>query len=187
MTEKEKMLAGEVYCAIDPQLLKELAEANRIGTRNSYRDAFNRFKADMGEKVSNTAINQALIDKWVTRMQDSSKGRAIGATTIGMYLRAFRVVVRRAATEGVLIAEKMDIFKGVKDVNRRGERKERFLDVVKMTHLYDFFVTAEAKDKEGNELFDPDYKKKAVRFLRHFPFFIFGQWCKLGRPCQVAV
>lgn len=30
MTEKEKMLAGEVYCAIDPQLLKELAEAREV-------------------------------------------------------------------------------------------------------------------------------------------------------------
>ncbi len=30
MTEKEKMLAGEVYCAIDSQLLKELAEAREV-------------------------------------------------------------------------------------------------------------------------------------------------------------
>ena len=30
MTEKEKMLAGEVYCAIDPHLLKELAEAREV-------------------------------------------------------------------------------------------------------------------------------------------------------------
>ena len=30
MTEKEKMLAGEVYCAIDPQLLTELAEAREV-------------------------------------------------------------------------------------------------------------------------------------------------------------
>ncbi len=30
MTEKEKMLAGEVYCAIDLQLLKELAEAREV-------------------------------------------------------------------------------------------------------------------------------------------------------------
>ena len=28
MTEKEKMLAGEVYSAIDPQLLEELKVAN---------------------------------------------------------------------------------------------------------------------------------------------------------------
>ena len=168
--KKREAAKGATIYDVWEQLLKELAEANRIGTRNSYRDAFNRFKADMGEKVSNTAINQALIDKWVTRMQDTSKGRAIGATTIGMYLRAVRVVVRRAATEGILIADKMDIFKGVKDVNRKGERKERFLDVEKMSRLYDFFVTAEAKDKEGNELFDPDYKKRLFDSLGIFLF-----------------
>ena len=165
----EKNKAKTIYDVWE-QLLKELEDANRIGTRNSYRDAFNRFKADMGEKVGNTAINQALIDKWVTRMQDSSKGRAIGATTIGMYLRAFRVVVRRAAADGVLISDKMDIFKGVKDVNRRGERKERFLDVEKMSRLYDFFVTSEAKDKDGNELFEPDYKKRLFDSLGIFLF-----------------
>ncbi len=165
----EKNKAKTIY-EVWEQLLKELEDANRIGTRNSYRDAFNRFKADMGEKVNNIAINQTFIDKWVTRMQDSSKGRAIGATTIGMYLRAFRVVVRRAAAEGVLIAEKMDIFKGVKDVNRRGERKERFLDVGKMSRLYDFFVADEAKDKDGNELFDPDYKKRLFDSLGIFLF-----------------
>ena len=84
--KSQKNKAKTIYDVWE-QLLKELEDANRIGTRNSYRDAFNRFKADMGDKVSNTVINQALIDKWVARMQDSSKGRAIGATTIGMYLR----------------------------------------------------------------------------------------------------
>ncbi len=168
--KKKKETKGKNIYDVWEQLLKELSDANRIGTRNSYRDALNRFKADMGEKVNNSAIGQALIDKWVARMQDSSRGRAIGQTTIGMYLRAFRVVVRRAAAEGVLLADKMDIFKGVKDVNRKGERKERFLDVQKMSRLYDFFLAGEAKDKDGNELFDSEYKSRLFGSLGMFLF-----------------
>ena len=30
MTEKEKMLAGEIYSAVDPQLIQELAEVKEI-------------------------------------------------------------------------------------------------------------------------------------------------------------
>ena len=29
MTEKEKMLAGEIYSAVDPQLIEELTEVKR--------------------------------------------------------------------------------------------------------------------------------------------------------------
>ena len=30
MTEKEKMLAGEIYSAVDPQLIEELTEVKEI-------------------------------------------------------------------------------------------------------------------------------------------------------------
>jgi len=168
--KKEEATKGKSIYDVWQELLDELAKEGRIGTRNSYRDAFNRFKSDMGEKVSNMAINQAFIDKWVSKMQEPSKGRPIGQTTIGIYLRAFRVVVRKAAADGVLLADKMDIFKGVKDVNRKGERKERFLDVNKMTCLYDFFVAGAAKDNQGKELFEPIYKKRLFDSLGIFLF-----------------
>ena len=32
MTEKEKMLAGEIYSAVDPQLIEELTEVKEIST-----------------------------------------------------------------------------------------------------------------------------------------------------------
>ena len=48
MTEKEKMLAGEVYCAIDPQLLKELAEAREvIHDYNLLRPSENKKKQEL--------------------------------------------------------------------------------------------------------------------------------------------
>lgn len=48
MTEKEKMLAGEVYCAIDPQLLKELAEAKEvIHDYNLLRPSENKKKLEL--------------------------------------------------------------------------------------------------------------------------------------------
>ncbi len=48
MTEKEKMLSGEVYCAIDPQLLKELAEAREvIHDYNLLRPSENKKKLEL--------------------------------------------------------------------------------------------------------------------------------------------
>lgn len=48
MTEKEKMLAGEVYCAIDFQLLKELAEAREvIHDYNLLRPSENKKKLEL--------------------------------------------------------------------------------------------------------------------------------------------
>ena len=124
----------------------------------------------MGEKVPNSSINQQLVDRWVAKMQNPKEGKAMSQTTIGIYLRAFRVVVRRAASMGVLLNDKMDLFKGVKDVNRKGERKEWCLNVEKMTWLYEFFEKGEPKDQEENELYDPQYKKRLFHSLGLFLF-----------------
>ena len=168
--KKEEKAKGMAIYDVWEQQLKELEDANRIGTRNSYRDAFKRFKADMGEKVANTSINQKLVDKWIERMQNPKQGKPLSATTVGIYLRAFRVVVRKAASMGVLQADKMDLFKGVKDVNRKGSRKEWYLDVEKMTKLFEFFEKGETKDQEGKELFDLQYRKRLFRSLGLFLF-----------------
>jgi integrase len=71
---------------------------------------------------------------------------------------------------GVLLNDKMDLFKGVKDVNRKGERKEWCLNVEKMTRLYEFFDKGETTDQEGNELYDPQYKKRLFHSLGLFLF-----------------
>ena len=106
----------------------------------------------------------------VAKMQNPKEGKTMSQTTIGIYLRAFRVVVRRAASMGVLLNDKMDLFKGVKDVNRKGERKEWCLNVEKMTWLYEFFEKGEPKDQEENELYDPQYKKRLFHSLGLFIF-----------------
>ena len=151
-------------------VLKELEEEDRIGTRNSYYNAFCRFKNDMGGKVLNTSVNEELVDRWINRMQNPKEGKAMSSSTIGIYLRAFRVVVRRAASMGVLLAEKKDLFKGVKDINRKSDRKEWCLNVEKMTMLYDFFEKGETKDDEGNEMYTRQYKDRLFRSLGLFLF-----------------
>ena len=169
LKEEEKAKGMTIYDVWE-LLLKELEDANRIGTRKSYLDSYKRFKNDMGEKVPNSSINQQLVDRWVAKMQNPTEGKAMSQTTIGIYLRAFRVVVRRAAAMGVLLNDKMDLFKGIKDVNRKGERKEWCLNVEKMTKLYEFFEKGEAKDQEGKELYDPIYKKRLFHSLGLFLF-----------------
>ncbi len=168
--KKEEEAKGMTIYDVWEQLLKELEDANRIGTRNNYRDALKRFKADMGDKVTNSVINQQLVDKWISKMQKPKHGKPLSVTTIGIYLRAFRVVVRKAASMGVLLNDKMDLFKGVKDVNRKGSRKEWYLDVEKMTKLYEFFEKGEIKDQEGKEKYTKKYKHLLFRSLGLFLF-----------------
>ena len=151
-------------------LLNELAEQWRLGTHKSYLNSLNRFKTDMGEKIPNSSINQQLVDRWVAKMQKPKEGKPMSSTTIGIYLRAFRVVVRQAVSMGEMSSDKLDMFKGVKEMNRKSSRKEWYLNVEKMTRLYEFFEKGEAKDQEGNETFAPDYKKRAFRSLGLFLF-----------------
>ena len=168
--KKEEDIQGMTIYDVWELMLKELFEEDRIGTRNSYRDAFNRFKTDMGEKVSNTSINQHLVERWIAKMQNPERGKAKSQSTIGIYLRAFRAVVRQAASMGVLPPDKMDLFKGIKDVNRKGDRKEWCLNVEKMTMLYEFFLKKETLDQEGKEMLAPLYKERVFRSLGLFLF-----------------
>lgn len=168
--KKEEETQGMTIYDVWELMLKELSDEDRIGTRNSYRDAFNRFKTDMGEKVSNSSINQCLVERWIAKMQNPEEGKAKSQSTIGIYLRAFRAVVRQAASMGVLSPDKMDLFKGIKDVNRKGDRKEWCLSVEKMTALYEFFLKRETLDQEGKEMLAPLYKARVFRSLGLFLF-----------------
>ena len=166
----EEKAKGKTIYDVWQILLNELAEQGRLGTHKSYLNSLNRFKTDMGEKIPNSSINQQLVDRWVAKMQKPKEGKPMSSTTIGIYLRAFRVVVRQAVSMGVMSSDKLDMFKGVKEMNRKSSRKEWYLNVEKMTRLYEFFEKGEAKDQEGNETFAPDYKKRAFRSLGLFLF-----------------
>ena len=166
----EEKAKGKTIYDVWQILLNELAEQGRLGTNKSYLNSLNRFKTDMGEKIPNSSINQQLVDRWVAKMQKPKEGKPMSSTTIGIYLRAFRVVVRQAVSMGVMSSDKLDMFKGVKEMNRKSSRKEWYLNVEKMTRLYEFFEKGEAKDQEGNETFAPDYKKRAFRSLGLFLF-----------------
>ena len=168
--KKDTEVKGKTIYDVWEGLLQELSDSNRIGTRNSYQIALKRFRQDMGDKVNNASINQDLINKWVSRMQNPKEGKPMNATTIGIYLRAFRVVVRRAAEQGVLMAEKTDLFKGVRAVNKKCSRKNWCLNVEKMTHLFRFFESDNTKDEEGKERFDPQYRQRLFESLGMFLF-----------------
>lgn len=168
--KEEEALKGKTIYDVWQTLLDELAVEGRLGTHKSYLNSLNRFIADMGEKISISSINQQLVDRWVAKMQKPKEGKPMSTTTIGIYLRAFRVVVRRAVGMGVMSPDKLDMFKGVKEMNRKSSRKDWYLNVEKMTLLYEFFEKGEAKDQKGNEAFAPDYKKRAFRSLGLFLF-----------------
>ena len=54
--KKEAEAKGKTIYDVWEEVLSELEDAGRLGTRNSYQVALKRFKQDMGEKVNNAAI-----------------------------------------------------------------------------------------------------------------------------------
>lgn len=81
----------------------------------------------------------------------------------------------------------MDLFKGVKDFNRKGDRKEWWLNVEKITRLFEFFEKGETKDQEGKEMFAASLQGKAVPLVGTFSLLLSCQWRKYGRHRQTTI
>lgn len=119
-------------------LVLEKFDNGQVGTAENYQSALRSFMVHtrMTEK-DGFAVDSAIVQKWVTKMEESGNKQA----TIGIYLRAMRFVINVCISEGY-IPIKNKIF-GT-NVNRKekisipvdSSRKEEYLDVDKMTELY---------------------------------------------------
>jgi len=111
-----------------------------IGTSESYRYALRSFVELTGfTHKDGFLVNAALLSRWIREM----KARAYTKATMGIYLRACRVVVKECIRKGYIRQE--DYPFGERDAARisipKGRsRKEKYLTVSQMTELYLFFT-----------------------------------------------
>ena len=161
-------------------IINEYRASNRIGTADAYSQAKNRFIKDMGEHVGLSAINRSLLEKWIEKMK-----RQLSSTSVGIYLRAFRVVVKRAVAEKLLDSECETMFQKLPAVNDGNDRKNEFLDVPTMRRLYDFFVTGEMKDADGNEVYYADYRNKLIEATGIFLFMYLANGMNLADAARL--
>lgn len=161
-------------------IINEYRTSNRIGTADSYAQAKNRFIKDMGERVGLPAVNRNLLEKWIDRMK-----KQLSSTSVGIYLRAFRVVVKRAVGEKLLDSECETMFQKLSAVNDGNDRKNEFLDVPTMRRLYDFFVAGEMKDSGGNEVYHTDYRNKLMEATGLFLFMYLANGMNLADAARL--
>ena len=76
-------------------IIESRRSEKRIGTANSYNDAYNSFTKHIGSNISFNRIGVELIEKWGEKMNVSN-------TTSGMYMRACRVAINECIRKGYL-------------------------------------------------------------------------------------
>ena len=130
-----------------------------VGTAESYRYALRSFRELTGfTPRDGFLVNAPVLARWVREM----KAQAYSKATIGIYLRACRVVVKECIRKGYI--KPGDYPFGERDASlisipKGRSRKEKFLSVKQMTELYHFF----AERREGDLPLRYDYQRQLVR------------------------
>ena len=125
---------------------ERILASKRVGTAESYRYALRSFTELTGfTPKDGFLVSASVLRKWVKAMQAKNYSKA----TIGIYLRACRVVVKDCIRNGYI--KQKDYPFGDRDsslipIPKGRSRKERFLSVAQMTELYRFFI--EGRERE---------------------------------------
>lgn len=138
---------------------ERILSSRSAGTAESYRYALRSFRDLTGfTPKDGFLVNASVLARWVREM----KARDYTKATIGIYLRACRVVVKECIRKGYIKPE--DYPFGERDASlisipKGRSRKEKFLSVKQMTELYHFF----AERREGDLPLRYDYQRQLVR------------------------
>lgn len=125
---------------------ERILDSRSVGTAESYRYALRSFRELTGfTPRDGFLVNAAVLARWVREM----KARDYSNATIGIYLRACRVVVKECVRKGYIQPE--DYPFGERDASlvsipKGRSRKEKFLSVSQMTELYRFFLERRESD-----------------------------------------
>ena len=144
---------------------QEVISQKKHNTAMSYETALKSFvNATRFTTADGFNVTKETIEKWVQRMTDEGKTR----TTIGIYLRSIRVIVRECINRGYM--QQIDYPFSERDVNKvsipRGKsRREESLSVAQMTELYNIFA-----NKKYPEEWSEDYKTAVHTSLGLFLF-----------------
>lgn len=154
--------------AVWADVVASKSDDGKIGTAQSYESALRRFSQDMGARVCLDRISNAFILDWRKKML-----KDINPTTAGIYLRTMRAVVNVCIEKGLMKGSSKDLFKNAK-LSDTNQRTGEFLDADTMQRLYDLWLSDEAKDAKGKELFAPREKRAIFRDLGYFLFSYLG-------------
>lgn len=119
---------------------ERIIASKRPGTAESYRYALRSFRELTGFSARDGFLVSApVLQRWVREMKAKSYSKA----TMGIYLRACRVVVKACVRAGYIKAADYPFSEreaGLVSIPKGRSRKERYLTVDQMTRLYRFFL-----------------------------------------------
>lgn len=143
-------------------------------TGQNYESALHSFRAIMGDDaIKGFDINVAEIQKWKEGMKngvmckDGKIVRKICDTTIGIYLRAFRVAWNESVRQGFLkdvpypFSNKKE--KKLVSIPASAKRRKCYLRVNQMTELYNLFITKQY----------PEHWQESYKASVHFSLGLF--------------
>ena len=154
--------------------LKTNDNGARFTTGQNYESALHSFRAIMGDDaIKGFDINVAEIQKWKEGMKngvmckDGKIVRKIWDTTIGIYLRAFRVAWNESVRQGFLkdvpypFSNKKE--KKLVSIPASAKRRKCYLRVNQMTELYNLFITKQY----------PEHWQESYKASVHFSLGLF--------------
>lgn len=113
-------------------LWEEVASSKKLGTAESYRIAAKCFEKLIGD-IAFKDVNEEAIDLWEKEME-----KFYSRTTIGIYMRACRVVINEAIRRNLVDEKKYPFGKGKIEIKKGATRKEEYLSVFNIKRLYNF-------------------------------------------------
>lgn len=112
-------------------------KSKKAGTAESYTSAYKSFTSYFGESVAFSRISVELIKRWSDKMKTDGKSN----TTIGVYMRACRVVVNVCLRKGHLQQSQYPFGKSVEEkfvIPKGRRRRESYIDVSTIKKILGF-------------------------------------------------
>ena len=134
-------LEGKSDSANFIQVWREVIAFKRHGTAQVYETSLKSFMKGFSEK-DGFSVTKETIHDWVQRLTDEGKSKA----TIGIYLRACRVVINECIRRGFIQKKNYPFSESKTDlvsIPRGKSRKEDSLSVEQWTQLYNIFIKKE--------------------------------------------
>lgn len=118
-------------------IIAKLRSQERVGTADSYECAFRSFSKHVGDNISFDKFGVSLIEEWEGKMKKDN----ISNTTIGIYMRACRVIANECLKDKFINHEQYPFGKK-KDrkvaISRGRSRKEEYIDIPTIKTLASF-------------------------------------------------
>lgn len=160
---------------------QEVIDQKKANTAMSYQSALKSFvNATSFKPGDGFSVTKETIHKWVQRMTDEGKSK----TTIGIYLRSCRVIVRECICRGYI--QQADYPFSDRDADKvsipRGRsRREESLSVEQMTELFNVFREMKYPEEWGKE-----YTKVVHESLGLFLFMYLGNGMNLADVARLT-